>query len=258
MMVARGTPTRFVAGLTYHYPEVIRPALQVVGTRAGGHAGRRAYIMILGTRSTSSPTPPSTSSPPPKSWRRSPSWPPSGVRRFGVEPRVAMLSFSNFGSHQPPQAEKVRRAAEIVRERRPDLRSTARCRPTRRSFAEILEQEYPFSRLRGAANVSVFPDLAVGQHRLQAAPAAGGRRGHRAHPHGDWASRSTSSSGATTWTTSSTSPAWPSWTRRSWSGPPSILRCRRWRGGRRSSAEPTGTGRGRPQRPRFRHGGGWP
>ncbi len=158
-----------------------------------------------------------------------------------------------------PQPEKVRRAVEMVRERRPDLIDRRRDagrhgRGSRDPGAGVSL----LRRCRAGANVLVFPDLASANIAYKLLQRLGGRRGHRADPAWGPASRSTCSSGATTWTTSSTSPAWPSWTRRSWSGPPSILRCRRWRGGRRSSAEPTGTGRGRPQRPRFRHGGGWP
>ena len=101
-------------------------------------------------------------------------------RTLGIEPRVAMLSFSNFGSVRHPEAEKVARAVRsscASATRRSS--STARCRPTRRSTREILERDYPFSALKEPANVLIFPNLSAGNiaykllHHLGGATAIG-------------------------------------------------------------------------------------
>ena len=78
------------------------------------------------------------------------------ARALGVEPRIAMISFSNFGSAPHPESQKVAAAVEIVRSGGPTSRSTARCRPTSRSNRKLHEL-FPFSRLTDEANVLVFP-----------------------------------------------------------------------------------------------------
>jgi phosphotransacetylase len=72
---------------------------------------------------------------------------------------VAMLSFSNFGSTKHPLTEKVRRAVELVREADPTLMIDGEMMADTAVVPEILEETYPFSKLRGGANVLVFPDL---------------------------------------------------------------------------------------------------
>ena len=84
------------------------------------------------------------------------------ARRFDVEPRVAMLSFSNFGSTRHPLAEKVRRAVEIVKRRQPDLIIDGEMQADTAVAPEIIAGTYPFSTLEGGANVLIFPNLEAG------------------------------------------------------------------------------------------------
>jgi malate dehydrogenase (oxaloacetate-decarboxylating)(NADP+) len=84
------------------------------------------------------------------------------ARRFDVEPRVAMLSFSNFGSTRHPLAEKMQRATAIVRARRPDLIVDGEMQADTAVTPEIIDETYPFSRLKGGANVLIFPNLEAG------------------------------------------------------------------------------------------------
>ena len=84
------------------------------------------------------------------------------ARRFNLEPRVAMLSFSNFGSTRHPLAEKVQRATEIVKRREPRLMVDGEMQADTAVTPEIIEQTYPFSTLRGGANVLIFPNLESG------------------------------------------------------------------------------------------------
>jgi malate dehydrogenase (oxaloacetate-decarboxylating)(NADP+) len=81
------------------------------------------------------------------------------VRSFDIEPRIAMLSFSNFGSTQHPSAQKMARAAELVKRRAPDLMVDGEMMADTAVVPEILDTLYPFSSLKGGANLLVCPDL---------------------------------------------------------------------------------------------------
>src|SRR5208283_202066 len=81
------------------------------------------------------------------------------ARRFNVTPRVAMLSFSNFGSTLHPLTEKVRRATELVHKADPVLMIDGEMMADTAVTTGILEDTYPFSQLKGGANVLIFPDL---------------------------------------------------------------------------------------------------
>jgi malate dehydrogenase (oxaloacetate-decarboxylating)(NADP+) len=81
---------------------------------------------------------------------------------FDIEPRVAMLSFSNFGSVRNERSEKVRRATELVRTWRPDLMVEGEIHADVALMPEVREHLYPFARLVGRANVLVFPSLEAG------------------------------------------------------------------------------------------------
>ena len=84
------------------------------------------------------------------------------AKRFEVAPRVAMISFSNFGSTRHPLADKVRRAVAIARERAPQLAIDGEMQADTAVTPEILQETYPFSRIKEGANVLVFPNLEAG------------------------------------------------------------------------------------------------
>jgi malate dehydrogenase (oxaloacetate-decarboxylating)(NADP+) len=84
------------------------------------------------------------------------------VRHFGIEPRIALLSYSNFGSVRSPEAELVSRAVQLVRERAPELVVDGEMQADTAVDAQVLHEHYPFSHLREPANVLIFPTLAAG------------------------------------------------------------------------------------------------
>jgi len=84
------------------------------------------------------------------------------ARRFGKEPRVAMLSFSNFGSTPHRLSAKIRQAVELVRHRAPLLMIDGEMQADTAVVPQILEETYPFSTLKGGANVLIFPNLESG------------------------------------------------------------------------------------------------
>jgi len=82
------------------------------------------------------------------------------ARRFDVVPHIAMLSFSSFGSTKHPSSDKVRRAVELLHIADPTLIVDGEIMADAAVSAELLDQMYPFSTLKGGANVLIFPDLA--------------------------------------------------------------------------------------------------
>jgi malate dehydrogenase (oxaloacetate-decarboxylating)(NADP+) len=84
------------------------------------------------------------------------------TRNFGIEPRIAMLSFSNFGSVRHPDTDKVARAVQLVRQRDPSLLIDGEMQADTALDPETLQRDYPFSALKGQANVLIFPNLSAG------------------------------------------------------------------------------------------------
>ena len=81
-----------------------------------------------------------------------------------MEPKIAMLSFSNFGSAPYPQSIKVAKSVEIVKRLRPDLIVDGEMQADTAVVHERLEKEFPFSVLKGSANVLIFPSLEAGEY----------------------------------------------------------------------------------------------
>ncbi len=158
MMVKMGDADAFVSGLTYEYPEVIRPALQIHHTREGVGLAAGLYIMIVNDRVYLFTDATVNIDPSAEDLAEIAILAADFAKQLALEPRVALLSFSNFGSTPHPLSEKVRRAVEIIREKRPDLAVDGEMQADTAVVPEIIEKRYPFSRVKDA-NVLVFPDL---------------------------------------------------------------------------------------------------
>jgi malate dehydrogenase (oxaloacetate-decarboxylating)(NADP+) len=158
MMVRMGDADAFVSGLTHNYPEIIRPALQIVATAQGVRTVAGMYIMIVRDKVHFFSDATVNIDPSAEDLAEIASLAADAACRFDVQPRIAMLSFSNFGSTRHPFAEKVRRAVEILRERRPDLVVDGEMMADTAVVPEIIDELYPFSRVRDA-NVLIFPNL---------------------------------------------------------------------------------------------------
>jgi len=163
VMLHMGDAEALVSGLAQHYPDTIRPALQVIPLREGARKVAGLYVLITpngriyflaDTTVNIDPTP--------EDLAEIAMDAADTARRFDVEPRVAMLSFSNFGSTRHPLAEKVQRATEIVKRRRPELMIDGEMQADTAVAPEILAETYPFSSLIGGANVLIFPNLEAG------------------------------------------------------------------------------------------------
>ncbi len=159
MMVQMGDADAFVSGLTFNYPDVIRPALQIVHTRPGVKKAAGMYIVITRDQRVFFFTDATVNiDPSTEDLAEMAILASDAARNFDIEPRVAMLSFSNFGSTPHPLSEKVRAAVEIVRAKRPDLPIDGEMQADTAVVSEILAERYPFARVRNP-NVLVFPSL---------------------------------------------------------------------------------------------------
>jgi malate dehydrogenase (oxaloacetate-decarboxylating)(NADP+) len=159
MMVAEGDADGLISGLSYEYADTIRPALQILHTRPGVRRVAGTYILILKDRLFFFADTTVNIDPDAETLAEIALLTAEFARRFDVEPRVAMLSFSNFGSNAHPSARKVRRAVEIVRARAPELAIDGEMQADTAVVAAVLQESYPWSRLDGPANVLIFPEL---------------------------------------------------------------------------------------------------
>jgi malate dehydrogenase (oxaloacetate-decarboxylating)(NADP+) len=158
MMVEAGDADGLISGLAQSYPETIRPALQIIATRPGIEKVSGAYMLIVRDRLLFLADTTVNIDPTPEELAEIALLTVDLARRFGVVPRVAMLSFSNFGSNRHPSARKVRRATEIVRELDPELEIDGEMQADTAVFEGILK-DYPWSRLQEPANILIFPEL---------------------------------------------------------------------------------------------------
>jgi malate dehydrogenase (oxaloacetate-decarboxylating)(NADP+) len=121
MMVRMGDGDAFISGLTSDYPEVIRPALQIHHTAPGARRAAGVYIMIAGGKVYLFTDATVNIDPTPEDLAEIACLSANFARELGIEPRVALLSFSNFGSTPHPLSTKVQKALKIIRERCPDF-----------------------------------------------------------------------------------------------------------------------------------------
>ncbi|HEY2094421.1 MAG TPA: phosphate acetyltransferase [Thermoanaerobaculia bacterium] len=159
MMVESGDADGAVAGLRAYYPATIRPALQIIKTRPGVKHVSGAYLLMFHGRMIVLADTTVNINPNAEQLAEIAIATAETARRFNLEPRVAMISFSNFGSTNHPDAEKVKDAVALVKQRRPDLIIEGEMQADTAVFPEVAQEEYPWSVIQGDANVLVFPSL---------------------------------------------------------------------------------------------------
>jgi malate dehydrogenase (oxaloacetate-decarboxylating)(NADP+) len=160
MMVATGEADALVAGIDSHYPEAVRPALQCLGTAEGVKRTCGIHMVALPNRSlmffadTTMNIEPSA-----EDLAEIALLVADYVKTLRIEPRIAMVSFSNFGSVEHASTRKVRSAVKLVKARRPELEIDGEMQADVAVSEALLRDVYPFSDLTGPANVLVFPEL---------------------------------------------------------------------------------------------------
>jgi len=160
MLVREGRADAWLAGTTRSYAETLRPALHVLGSKGGQRiAGvymcvwKDRVIFLADTTVNFDPTAEDLADIAVNTSHV--------VESLGFEPRIAMLSFSNFGSNDHPEAGKVRQATTIVQRRRPDLIVDGEMQADTAVSPRLMQERFPFCRLRDqGANILIFPNLA--------------------------------------------------------------------------------------------------
>ncbi|HEY9153335.1 MAG TPA: phosphate acyltransferase, partial [Anaerolineales bacterium] len=158
LMVKMGDADAFVSGLTYDYPDVIRPALQIHHTAPGAARAAGVYIMIVEDRVYLFTDATVNIDPSAEDLAEIACLAANFAKRLELDPRVAFLSFSNFGSTPHPLSDKVRRAVELIKARQPELAVDGEMQADTAVVTDIVETRYPFSAVKDA-NVLVFPSL---------------------------------------------------------------------------------------------------
>jgi malate dehydrogenase (oxaloacetate-decarboxylating)(NADP+) len=161
-MVARGDADALVSGANLHYPETIRPALQVIGAHPKAGIVSGMYMLVFAKHvifcaDTTVNLDPSAEELAQIGYAAS-----RITRTMGIAPRIAMLSYSNFGSVRSADAEKMARATQLLRERDPSLVVEGEMQADTAFDMQIIERDYPFSALTESANVLIFPNLSAG------------------------------------------------------------------------------------------------
>jgi len=159
MMVHQGHADGLISGLTQHYPATVRPALQIIGKKEGVNIIAGLYMLVFKQRIIFISDATVNIEPTAEHLAEIALLTAERVKQFAIEPRIAMLSFSNFGMTKHPLAEKVVRALALVRKAAPDLMIDGEMQADTALVPEIMEEYYPFSTLKRAANVLICPDL---------------------------------------------------------------------------------------------------
>lgn len=162
MLLLRGEMDAVVCGETYHYPDSIRPALQILPLDKGIRHASGLYMLLFKNQIIFCADTTVNITPDAETLAEIALSAADTARRFDIEPRIALLSFSNFGSVKHALVDLVQEAVEMVHRRRPDLVIDGEMQADTATNEAILHSTYPFSRLKEGANVLIFPDLTSG------------------------------------------------------------------------------------------------
>jgi malate dehydrogenase (oxaloacetate-decarboxylating)(NADP+) len=168
MMLHGGDADLMISGVGSHYADSIRVILEIVGTAPGVRRVSSHYMVLLPKGVYFLADCAVNIDPDAEALAETALLTARCVRALGFEPRVAMLSFSNFGSVEHALARKVRRATEIVRERAPALVVDGEMQLATAVDADVRRQYFAFTELKSDANVLVFPDLQSGNMAMHA------------------------------------------------------------------------------------------
>jgi malate dehydrogenase (oxaloacetate-decarboxylating)(NADP+) len=158
MMLKLGDAEAYVNGREHEYPDVIRPALQIFHTRPGAKVASGVYLMMVRGQVYLFTDATVNIDPDADTLSEIAILAADFAATLDIEPRVAMLSFSNFGSTPHPLSDKVSQAVKLVRDKRPEIVIDGEMQADTAVVAELIDQRFPFSQVKDA-NVLVFPDL---------------------------------------------------------------------------------------------------
>ena len=159
MMVRMGDADGYLGGVSHQYPDIVKPCLQVIGPDPNSHRIVGMYMMTVNGQLMFIGDATINIYPDARTLAEIAIQTAKVARRFGVKPKVAMLSFSNFGTSGEMRTDRIEEAIEIVREIEPDLVIDGPMQADTALIPEI-QQDYPFMSFNGPANVLICPNLA--------------------------------------------------------------------------------------------------
>ncbi len=159
MMVRVGDADGYLGGVSHQYPDIVKPCLQVIGPDPDSHRIVGMYMMTVNGQLMFIGDATINIYPDARTLAEIAIQTAKVAKRFGVKPKVAMLSFSNFGTSAEMRTDRVEEAIEIVREIEPDLVIDGPMQADTALVPEI-QEDYPFMSFNGPANVLICPNLA--------------------------------------------------------------------------------------------------
>ena len=163
MMVETGIADCMISGLSRSYPEAIRPALQIIGTEPGVKKIAGMYLLFTKKGPLFLADTTVNFNPTAEELAEITLLVAKEVKQFNIVPKIAMLSYSNFGSSDSPEAALVQKARELVKAKSPELICEGEMQGILAFNKELLKENYPFSELaNGDVNTLIFPNLAAG------------------------------------------------------------------------------------------------
>ena len=163
MMVECGDADCMISGLAKNYPDTIRPALQIIGTEDGVKKIAGMYLMLTKRGPLFLADTTVNFNPTAEELADITLMVAKEIRNFNITPRIAMLSYSNFGSSNSPEADLVAKARKIVKQKMPSLIVDGEMQASVAFNKELMKENYPFSELADKdVNTLIFPNLAAG------------------------------------------------------------------------------------------------
>lgn len=163
MMVHLGEADAFISGLTRNYADAIKPSLQIIGKEEGVEKVAGMYMTITKNGPVFFADTTVNLDPSAQDICDITALTAKAVKNYSVLPRIALLSYSNFGSSDGAEAVKMRKAVSLIHEQHPDLIVDGELQANFAVNSELLKEKFPFSKLGNrAANTLIFPDLSSG------------------------------------------------------------------------------------------------
>jgi malate dehydrogenase (oxaloacetate-decarboxylating)(NADP+) len=159
MMVEDGSADGLVSGITASYPETIRPALQVIGLKEGARRVAGLYMMIMKDRVIFLADTTVNLTPTAEELAEIAIMSADAARAFDYEPKVAFISYTNFGSVINADIRMIQEAVKIARNKRPDIVFEGDMQADTALVPEFAKENFPHSQIQGDANILIFPEL---------------------------------------------------------------------------------------------------
>ncbi len=159
MMVQEGEADGMLSGLTMHYPDTIKPALQIVKMREDIKKVAGLYILMIQDRVFLFADTTVNINPSAEELAEIAKMAVEKAKQIGIEPKVAFLSYSNFGTNNEEEVKKVQKAVQIAKELCPDVPIEGEMQVDVAVEPDIAKEQFPWSAIQGDANILIFPDL---------------------------------------------------------------------------------------------------